>query len=261
MDPRQFELHARIEDRHWWFAARRRIVTQLLAQVLPASPDKQVLEIGLGSGGNLLAIKDRYRCIGYDLSEDAVRAARRRLPDVPVHRGDVLADGASCIRESDAVLLLDVLEHIEDDTGFFGRLIELTRPGTWLVMTVPADSSLWGPHDEHHGHHRRYEPDTFAALWRGLPVRRQLLSPMNWRLYPLVRLVRRCSVRTGRTTGPAGTDLTMPPAPLNAMLRSIFEGERHHLIDMLRQRDNAVRAPRRGVSLVAVLQRTGETAS
>jgi hypothetical protein len=69
----QFELHALIEDEHWWFVARRRIVTRLLGEAVPPSPDRTVLEIGLGAGGNLRALTGSYRCVGYDLSGDALR--------------------------------------------------------------------------------------------------------------------------------------------------------------------------------------------
>jgi SAM-dependent methyltransferase len=259
MERSQFELHALIEDDHWWFVARRRIVTRLLADAVPPSPNRTVLEIGLGAGGNLRALAANYRCVGYDLSEDAVRIARERLPGVPVHHGDVLTDGAACIREADAILLLDVIEHIEHDRDFLRRTIELAKPGAWVLITVPADPMLWSPHDANLGHYRRYVPSTLASLWRDAPVEQRLLATMNRRLYLPIRWARQWASLRGHTVGEAGTDLHLPPKPINAMLERLFAGEADYLRDALRtgHGDTA----HRGVSLMAMLRRTADDGS
>ncbi len=53
MDRQVYARMAELEDRHWWFAARRRILTEVLARLvaLPAAP--RLLEAGCGTGGNL----------------------------------------------------------------------------------------------------------------------------------------------------------------------------------------------------------------
>ena len=78
----QFQLHADIEQRHWWFVGRRRILCRLAAEVLPPSPQSLVVDVGCGTGGNLAALADRYRCVGIDTSAEAVELARRRFPNV-----------------------------------------------------------------------------------------------------------------------------------------------------------------------------------
>src|SRR5271154_127582 len=49
----QFELHAQIEERHWWFVARRRILADLIANLAPPDPAATVLDVGCGAGANL----------------------------------------------------------------------------------------------------------------------------------------------------------------------------------------------------------------
>ena len=79
----QFQLHADIEQRHWWFVGRRRILCRLVAEVLPPIAAKRVIvDVGCGTGGNIAALADRYRCVGIDTSAEAIELARQRFPHV-----------------------------------------------------------------------------------------------------------------------------------------------------------------------------------
>lgn len=253
MDKKQFQLHAAIEDDHWWFVARRKIVTALLAEVLPPSPERLVVEVGMGTGGNLKALSRSYQCIGIETDPDASELARGRLSGVQVCEGDALTAHADAVQQADAILLLDVLEHIEDDAGFFKRIVGLAKPGALIFITVPACPWLWSPHDNDHHHFRRYMPDTLKSLWAGAPIKELMISFFNSRLYPLIRLARIGTRRRGKVHGEAGTDLSVPAKPVNLALERIFRGEKSRLVEALRSGSFAYR---KGVSLVAVLRRT-----
>src|SRR5215210_7887851 len=80
MDADKLRLCASIEDRHWWFAARRRIVSDLVLDVVPPSKTALVVDYGCGTGGNAGALAEEYRCIGIDASPHAVELARARFP-------------------------------------------------------------------------------------------------------------------------------------------------------------------------------------
>src|SRR6185369_10603076 len=65
----------------------------------------------------------------------------------------------------DLALLLDVLEHIEDDAAFLGDLARMNlEPGAHVLVSVPAYGSLFTSHDTFLGHHRRYTPSACASL-------------------------------------------------------------------------------------------------
>lgn len=252
MDEAQFAAHAAHEDRHWWFVARRRILLDIITQLLGTEKDPLVVDVGCGTGGTVAALTGRFRTVGVDPSASAIELARSKYPECEFLEGrapDVLAGRIADVR---AVVMSDVLEHVEDDSGLLGDIVERCAPGTWFVLTVPADMTLWSTHDEVLGHYRRYDPDLFAALWQSLPVSCHLLAPLNTRLEPLVRLVRRMRP-PGFRSGAAGTDLAMPSAPMNYLLYRVFAGERRGLLRTLKAGSRTVHGS--GVSLIAVLRR------
>ena len=74
MRSEQFELHADIEERHWWFVARRKILGSLIESVLTPSRATTIIDVGCGTGANLAGLAGRYDCVGIDSSSQAVRA-------------------------------------------------------------------------------------------------------------------------------------------------------------------------------------------
>lgn len=249
----QFRLHAEIEDRHWWFVARRQILRRLVEQLVPPSPAAKLIDVGCGTGGNIGGFADAYDCLGIDTSSDAIQWAAQRFPEVKFVQGFAPGDIFDAMGEADLVMLNDVLEHVEDDFGLLGNLITSMRPGAYLLLTVPADRQLWSEHDVSFGHFRRYTQTRLRRVWSELNVDVRLVSHFNTRLYLPVRAVRTWTRLRGKALGAAGTDFAIPPAPLNRLLTRLFAGESERLSDILQGQPR--HGYRRGVSLIAVLQR------
>lgn len=243
MTPAEFDLHARLEDEHWWFRARREIVFDLLCRQLPPSRAKRVLEIGCGTGGNLRLLSAHYAAMGTEIDPYAARLAARRA-GCEIRCGDIAdaLEGVDFV--PDAVLMLDVLEHVRDDRLLLTQALALLPAGGRMVLTVPADERLWSGHDVVLGHYRRYSRAGFAALWRELQVETLLLSGFNALLYPAVRLARKLRGRHGSS----GSDLAPVNPLLNAILYRVFAIERHLLA--------RVSLPW-GCSLIAILRKSG----
>jgi len=245
------ELQGRIEEVHWWFTARRRVLLRLASGLLPESGT--VLDCGCGTGGNICAFPPVHRRVGVDPSPEAIAIAVGKCPGVEFVRGMVPDDVAGELGAADLVLLTDVLEHVEEDRDLLSGIVSGMKPDAHLLITVPADPGLWSPHDVSHGHFRRYTAETLPRLWEDLPVEVRLLAPFNRRLYPLVWLARQVTRALGRGAGAAGTDLRVPPWPVNEVLFRIFSGEAKALANALAGKG---RAPGGwGVSLLAVLRR------
>lgn len=248
----QFQLHAEIENRHWWFCGRRRIVRQLLAEIAPPQTGRRVVDVGCGTGANIASLADAYACHGIDPSAEGIELARRRFPAVQFTCGLAPDAFGPEERDADVMLAMDVMEHVPDDFAFASSLLGALEPGGHLLVTVPADESLWSPHDENFGHYRRYTRQRLERVWRDLPVTPLLVSHYMARLLPAVRTIRRLNRLRGRAAGAAGTDFTMPPAWVNAVLERTFAGEAARLVATMRER---ARAYRSGVSLIAILRR------
>jgi len=56
----------------------------------------------------------------------------------------------------DAVIMINVLEHIADDRDVLREFHRILRPGGHLLIFVPALMALYSPLDRLFGHHRRY---------------------------------------------------------------------------------------------------------
>jgi SAM-dependent methyltransferase len=267
MQRAQFELHATLEDRHWWFVARRRIVGRIIDHLLAAKAAGRpsaansansarrplVIDIGCGTGSNVAALANRYRCVGIDTSPDAIQWARQKFPDIQFIEGYAPQDLGGLVAEASMITLMDVLEHVEDDFQLLSSLLAECPVGAHLLLTVPADMSLWTRHDETFGHFRRYDAERFARLWQGLPVDCLLLSHFNSRLYPLVKAVRQVNRLFRRSSGEYGTDFSLPVAPVNWAFENLFAGEADRLFGCL---TGTTTPYAHGVSLIAVLQRT-----
>ena len=252
MQSEQFQLHADIEQRHWWFVARRQILRAVIHRVLPPSRETTIVDVGCGTGANLAALAEEYPCIGIDTSAEAVRLASERFEQVRFLCGEA-AGMPSILGDADLVLLTDVLEHVPDDFRMLSELLEAMAPGAYLLATVPADPSLWSEHDRAFGHYRRYELDRFERLWRDLAATPLFVSHFNTRLYPIVKSVRRWNHLRGRAAGRAGTDFTLPWPVANRLLARTFAGEKRRLARLAGGQPTT--PYRRGVSLMALLRR------
>lgn len=250
-----FAAHHALEERHWWFRARRRALLELGTALLP--PGGCIVDVGCGTGADVAAFPPSYERHGIDESATAIGFARQRHQGVRFEVAALPGAGADTIGSADLVLLCDVLEHVEDHAGFLRWLLATMKPGAHLLMTVPADPRLWSPHDEVYGHHRRYTADSLTALWAALPVRTRLLAPFNRILYPVARVARSVARGRGRSWGSEQSDLGMPWAPLNWLLERVFVLEVPSLRAALDSGPARVRGS--GVSLIAVLQVEGRS--
>lgn len=191
MDEDFYEEYFRLEDRHWWFVGRRRIVLGVLAEQRLSRRDgaePEILDLGCGTGTMLGHLRQFGTVRGFDADERAVAFCRARGEE----RVEQLeSDGLPLPDDSlDLVTALDVLEHIEDDRGALAEIARVLRPGGTLLATVPAYDWMWGPQDEISHHFRRYVRDELTAGIEasGLALRRA--TYFNTLLLPAVAAVR-----------------------------------------------------------------------
>ncbi|MBW5447522.1 methyltransferase domain-containing protein [Cohnella sp. CFH 77786] len=228
MEPSIYLKMDRLEQEHWWFAGRRNIIESLLhTRLTPLDSDSRILDAGCGTGGNL-GLLSRLGCevSGLEMDRGAAEIARWKSGK-SVYVGS-LPDGVPFADESfDLIVLLDVLEHIDDDVGALRTLASKLKPGGSLLITVPAFSFLWSRHDESHHHKRRYRLRELTDKMRQCRLRPIHASYFNTWLFPVIALVRILQRRLGPTT--KSDDLTLPSPVLNKLLAGILSSERHLL--------------------------------
>jgi SAM-dependent methyltransferase len=229
MSPDAYDEMARLQNRHWWFLARRQIMRSMLT-ALELPPGARILEVGSGTGSNLALLSEFGNVVGLEMSREAIAYARAQGLDVPgkvqLHLGRCPEDLAGFQQPFDLICLFDVLEHIADDRAALAALAKLLKPGGSLVISVPAYGWLWGPHDESLHHMRRYRRGELVRLCgeSGLEVTRS--TYFNSLLLPFAVAGRVWDkLRGGKQA--SGTEL--PPAPVNTGLREVFAFERHLL--------------------------------
>jgi SAM-dependent methyltransferase len=219
VDSTLWDAIERVERRHWWFRGRRELVTAMLRARVPDGA--RVLDVGCGTGFVLERLLDHFDAWG--LEPDAsvrARASDRAAPRI--RAGSTFDHSAVAPGSFDAVLLLDVLEHLDDDAEGLRSVLPLLRPGGVVLLTVPAMPWLWSSHDVRNEHRRRYTRRTLRALVTGAGLAPVVLSYANARLFPLA-LVHRGFLRlAGQRTD---RELELPPRGVNALFERVFAGE------------------------------------
>ena len=209
--------------RHPWWSARARLSIRLLRKY-GCIPPASVLDAGCGWGVTLSALDAAgYATTGLDISRSALASletASRRLIEA-----DLSVPVPDSARASfDAVLALDVIEHIDDDRAVVSNLGTLVSPGGLLVVSVPARPDLFSDFDRVQGHRRRYTlpmlNDVFLSS--GLSIVRTFWWG-GW-MVPVLRIQRTRLVKPRGLT-PLETYrqfLSLPPWPAKAAMTLAF---------------------------------------
>lgn len=191
-DPSFFDRLASVEDRHFWFRARNRLILEISGEIARSLPaDCRVLEVGCGTGNVLRYLERSFShgtVLGMDLWQEGLRHARRRT-GCPLVRGDMRTPPFS--RPFHVIGMFDVLEHIPDDRQALQHLHAMLAPGGKLLLTVPAHQSLWSYFDESAHHCRRYSRTNLHEKLTEAGYQVDTLTEFMACTFPLVWLARK----------------------------------------------------------------------
>lgn len=215
MDLKETDILGSSIDQHWYYASKAAATTRMLG----STPFKKILDVGAGSGffsHHLLthSAAGEAWCvdISYDADSDATAAGK------PVHyRREIGAVDA------DLVLLMDVLEHVDDDVGLLKAYVDKVPSGSRFLMTVPAFRFLWSGHDEFLEHKRRYTLPQLetVALEAGLTVKQG--AYYFGLVFPIAATLR--LLPKGAQPSPPRSQLKQHPALVNAFLKVLCSVE------------------------------------
>jgi SAM-dependent methyltransferase len=145
-----------VEESHWWYIGRRRIIASFVERICREIKDHRprILDVGCGTGANLMMLSQFGETEGVDISQDALSFCRERgLQNVRHGAAEELPypDGTF-----DLVTALDVVEHLDDDVAGLGEMRRVLRQDGRALLFVPAFMFLWGVQDDVSHHRRRY---------------------------------------------------------------------------------------------------------
>jgi len=221
LGPDEYRFMYDLEGVHWWFTARRRLALRLIGSLKKPSP--VILDVGTGTGRNLMAFMKAGKAYGVDISLRAIAFCRKRGIDrviaSPVERLP-FAD-----RTIDVITCLDLLEHVEEPDEVLKEFARVLKDGGRIIIMVPAFQILWSQHDEALCHLRRYGKADLAADLDEAGLRPEKMSYFFFSSFFAVAPVRfaRRFLRPGLKARSDTT--TLPPKPLNDFLRFLFAAE------------------------------------
>lgn len=127
------------ELRRWRWMARAIARHAPESALGPASRAGAVLDYGCGSGRflPLLQALERGPVVGFDVTRSVLEAVAERHPDVEVVTGSGVYPTPLADATFDLAMSSEVIEHVEDQSGFVADLARVLAPGGLLVLTTP----------------------------------------------------------------------------------------------------------------------------
>lgn len=224
MEHREYESLANRETFYFWHVGRRELLAELLKKYLPEARPRSILDIGCGTGGDMLLLAPLGNVIGLDSSAEALRLSESKgFHLLKQGSAEALPLEDNSI---DLVVALDVLEHIPNDEKATQEVLRVLRKGGIFLVTVPAYQWLWSQHDIALHHQRRYwKPDLCRMLRsRGFTLRYSsyfvVLGMCMNGLRKLIDRVRGSALKSAHVY-----DVVYPPF-MNFLLLSVLRVER-----------------------------------
>ena len=221
----EYDAMAACEQHLWWYRSLHALTFgSIKKHVTCVNP--RLLDAGCGTGGLILFLQKKgFRCItGFDLSADAV-AWSRQATSLPIDQADItLTANRYPAANFDVIVSHDILCLLPADAEkkALQQLLQVLKPGGFLLMNFPAGKAFRGTHDIAVGIQRRYSQKMVeqlvgdAAVIKNLIYWPFLLSPLIF----AVRTVQRLTA-SSKNVNSIVSDVKMPPAFLNNIFGTI----------------------------------------
>jgi hypothetical protein len=158
MDLKEEDILGAEIGQHWYYRSKAAALRRAVAGINP----QRLLDVGAGSGffsRHLLSESGARSALCVDIGYDRDR-------DEQVAKKPVLYRRDTGVTDCDLVLMMDVLEHVDDDRGLLRHYAAKVPAGAHFLVTVPAFRFLWSGHDVFLEHKRRYTLSEIEAAMR-----------------------------------------------------------------------------------------------
>lgn len=170
-----------METRHWWYHARRDIISQVLNSHFKDRQKLHILDVGCGTGSNIKLLKKFGQVLGLEPEKSMAEYCQKN--DLKVVNCKV--EDYQELRKFDLITAFDVLEHIKDDRQIIQKFVNLLNKDGYILITVPVKKILWSRHDLAYHHYRRYEEVDIQKLFQD-DFKLIYVSYYNFFLFPFI---------------------------------------------------------------------------
>jgi len=210
------------EQSHFWFRGFRAYVRPEIARALAGHPRPRMLDCGCGTGSNLKMLEEFGEAFGFDLTwnglefahdmgrRDIARASIGAIPFVSGH--------------FDLVTSFDVFQCLPDrvERDAAHEMWRVLKPGGHAILNVAALDVLSGGHSVLSEEVRRYTPGRLRRVFTEAGFIIDRLTFAHAALLPIMLPIRVWQRWRSGGNMPAGEfDITVPPAPVNAVLSAV----------------------------------------
>jgi 2-polyprenyl-3-methyl-5-hydroxy-6-metoxy-1,4-benzoquinol methylase len=220
MDLKLHKQHQQVQESHWWFRVKDNILKDLAKKYFKYGAS--ILDFGCNYGHLVRLLQSSgYDSYGFDISEKAINYGR----SLGINNIFLESEKSLMPASFDALVALDVLEHLEDDGKILNYFSSIVRSGGVVIMTVPAFGFLWGVQDVISHHFRRYTLKKLLHLVESdgnfKILKKSYFNTLLFVPIALVRIFTRVFVKN-----PRYSDLDMNGNFLNKIFFHIFDFER-----------------------------------
>jgi SAM-dependent methyltransferase len=218
MDTGYATAYIGLYQNHWWWRAREAILLRRLADVIDHARPARILDVGCGAGLFFDALERFGHVEGIESDAALVEQSGPWRDRIVVGELD---DSFRPEGSFDAILMLDVLEHVSNPERMLSSARRILAPGGRIVITVPAFECLWTSHDDLNHHLRRYTPRRLCDTVREAGLATESVGYLFQSLVIPKLFVRAAEAMKG---GPPRVPRVPSPA-INTVLRKWFQTE------------------------------------
>ena len=227
MESDAYETFAKLEDLHFWFVSRRRIIFRLMDKMLAGRNNLAMLEVGCGAGGMLGGLARYGEVHGLDVAHEYVEYCQQRgFKKVLTASGYELPFPHDTF---DVVALFDTIEHLPDDERAMSEVQRVLRPGGMVILSVPAYQFLFSQNDRIAHHYRRYTAGGLKRIMRSAGLQVVRTSYFNMFLFPVILsvvMVQKLREKLGLLPPDRHNMSKVPIEPANKLLTWVMSSER-----------------------------------
>ena len=221
METQEYNVMYDLEEAHWWFRGKRKIVFSQLDIFLENKKPVKILDIGCGTGIMMKKFERYGKSFGLDVHFPALEfCSKRDLRNLA--QGDI--ESMPFKAESfDVVGIFDVLYHkaVKSDIGALRGIYRVLKKGGILIITDSADMKLWSRHDIAAHARERYNAPLLSGRLKNAGFKIKKITYFNTFLYPIVFIFRKMDNLLNKNRA-AKTNLEKTNAAVNFILYNIL---------------------------------------